>query len=104
MSLTSSSLLGLVPQPLDSCLHLAQLVLKVLIVDDGGVAGDATQHFLEISQLGSVLVGRRLDQVVAGGAIYAASLAVVLVLLASLALTSFDILQTLQTQLSCSYS
>lgn len=89
---------GLIPQLLHNSLHILQLLLKVLVADDGRVTGYIMQHFLQFAKSGSMVIGSALHQVVAGRTIHAATLSVVLVLLAAITLTTLHILQTLQTK------
>jgi hypothetical protein len=80
---------GFIPEPLDDSLDIPQLLLKVQVTDDRRVTGDITKHFLEFSESDSMVVGSALHQVVASGAIHAASLSVVFVLLAAITLATF---------------
>lgn len=89
---------GLIPQHLHNSLDILQLLLKVPVTDDRRVIGYITQHFLQFSKSGSMVIGSTLHQVVAGRTIHAATLSVVLVLLAAITLTTLYILQTLQTK------
>jgi hypothetical protein len=89
---------GFIPEPFHDSLDILQLPLKVLVTDDRWVTGYIMQHLLEFSKSPSMIVGSTLHQVVAGGAIHAATLSVVLVLLAAIALSTLYVFQTLQTK------
>lgn len=93
---TSSSLLCVRPQLIDSLLDLVEFPLEVHVVDHGGRVGDVAEQLHQLVELATVAVDGVLHQVVARRAVHAAALTVILVLLALVAPLALNVVVALE--------
>lgn len=95
--LTACRVARVTPQVLDAGLHDAEFLVKVQVVDDGGVVLYLLQHGVEVPQILAVALHGVLYKVVARRTVHAGQLPVVLVLLAPVTLPALHVVQTLDT-------
>lgn len=77
---------------IDALLHLVEFVFEGFVRDDGRVTHDVLEQGVEAGQFGAVFVDSRLDEVITGRAVNAASLAIMFVLFTAVTATPFDVI------------
>jgi hypothetical protein len=98
MNHTSCPMSGFIPELIHDSFNIFQFILEVLVTDDSWITCNITQYFLEFLKFDSMFISCTLYQVVAGRTVYTPTLSVILVLLATITLATFHILQTLGTK------